>query len=172
MDRKIKYNIKEFASLLMKSPDALAIMNGSKAYPKVYGVVRFYQIADGVLVAVEVYGLPKSYEACRQFVFGFHIHAGDMCDGIAHDPFSHSMGHYNPASCMHPFHAGDMPVLFGNNGYAFSVFLTNRFRLSDVIGKIVIIHKNPDDYITQPSGNAGEKIACGVIEIKIYTYDG
>lgn len=61
--------------------------------------------------------------------------------------------------------AGDMSVLFGNNGYAFSVFLTNRFRLSDVIGKTVIIHKDPDDYITQPSGNAGEKIACGVIGI-------
>lgn len=43
-------------------------------------------------------------------------------------------------------------------------FLTNKFTLQDVIGKVVIIHSMPDDFTTQPSGNSGEKIACGKIE--------
>ncbi len=50
-----------------------------------------------------------------------------------------------------------------NNGYAFSAFLTDCFSLSEVMGKTVIIHGNPDDFTTQPSGNSGEKLACGVI---------
>ncbi len=77
--------------------------------------------------------------------------------------FSSVMSHYNPFECNHPYHAGDLPPLFANDVYAFSVFLTNRFNLSDVIEKTMIIHGNPDDFTTQPSGNAGEKIACGVI---------
>ena len=56
-----------------------------------------------------------------------------------------------------------MPPLFGNQGHAFSAILTDRFSLSDVIGKTVIIHGNPDDFTTQPAGNAGEKLACGDI---------
>lgn len=43
-------------------------------------------------------------------------------------------------------------------------FFTNRFRASDVIGKTIIIHQNPDDYRTQPAGNSGNRLACGVIQ--------
>ncbi len=71
--------------------------------------------------------------------------------------------HYNPGGCEHPRHAGDLPPLFGNDGAAVSLFLTSRFSVEDVIGKTVIIHDSPDDFTTGPSGNAGEKIACGVI---------
>ena len=65
---------------------------------------------------------------------------------------------------MHPYHAGDLPPLFGSGGVAVSVFLTDRFHLEDIIGKTVIIHSSPDDFTTQPSGNAGAKIACGEIK--------
>ena len=58
----------------------------------------------------------------------------------------------------------DLPPLFGSRGYAFSVFLTDRFLLSEVIGKTVIIHENSDDFTSQPSGNAAEKLACGVVK--------
>ena len=74
------------------------------------------------------------------------------------------MTHYNPKDCPHPYHAGDMPPLFGNNGEAFMAFMTDRFTVEEIIGKTVIIHSNPDDFTTQPGGNSGEKIACGKIK--------
>ena len=58
-----------------------------------------------------------------------------------------------------------MPPLFGCNGAAFSVFLTDRITVNEIIGKTVIIHSDPDDFTSQPSGNAGTKIACGVIRV-------
>ena len=57
-----------------------------------------------------------------------------------------------------------MPPLFSNKGYAFMIFLTDRFKVDEIIGKTVIIHSMPDDFKTQPSGDSGMKIACGVIE--------
>lgn len=160
MDR----NIQNYAAMLMQPPHASAEMTGSDAYPNIHGIVRFYQTRNGVVIAAEIGGLPHSHGACQHSVFGFHIHDGSQCEGDLHDPFSGAMSHYNPADCEHPFHAGDLPPLFGNHGYALSVFLTDRFSLSEVIGKIVIIHGSPDDFTTQPSGNAGEKLACGEIK--------
>ena len=156
-------NIRNYAAMLMQPSHASAKMNGSGEYPNTHGIVRFYQTRNGVLVAAEISGLPHSYGVCQYSVFGFHIHDGSQCEGDLHDPFSGAMSHYNPADCDHPFHAGDLPPLFGNHEYAFSAFLTDRFSLSEVIGKTVIIHGNPDDFTTQPSGNAGEKLACGLI---------
>ena len=129
-----------------------------------HGVVRFFQTVHGVLVAVDVNGLPTMYKTCENSVFGFHIHGGNQCTGDINDVFSNAMSHYTSVNCNHPEHSGDLPPLFANHGFAFSVFLTNRFSLRDVIGKTMIIHEKPDDFITQPSGNAGKKIACGVIK--------
>ncbi len=144
-------------------PHAFAIIKGSYVYPEIYGIVKFYQTGAGVLVFAEVSSLPSSSESCKSPVFGFHIHSGDECSGDSSDPFSAANGHYDTDGCKHPFHAGDLPQLLGCGGYAFSVFLTGRFSLDDVVGKTVIIHRDPDDFRTQPSGGAGEKIACGVI---------
>lgn len=79
------------------------------------------------------------------------------------DPFADAMPHYDPNGCEHPHHAGDLPPLFENNGFALSLVLTDRFSVDEVIGRTVIVHADPDDFTTQPSGNSGEKIACGVI---------
>lgn len=56
-----------------------------------------------------------------------------------------------------------MLPLMGTDGKAFSMFMTDRFTVNEVIGKTVIIHLHPDDFAAQPSGNSGDKIACGVI---------
>ncbi len=72
-------------------------------------------------------------------------------------------GHWNPTNQPHGNHAGDFPVLFSNDGYTRMLFFTNKFTVPQVVGKSVIIHQNPDDYRTQPSGNSGKKLACGVI---------
>lgn len=72
--------------------------------------------------------------------------------------------HWNPGNQPHGNHAGDFPVLFSNGGRAVMGFFTDRFRVADVVGKAVIIHENPDDYRSQPAGNAGRRLACGLIQ--------
>lgn len=98
--------------------------------------------------------------------FGFHIHKYGVCE--AHDPnnpFMSAAGHWNPTNQPHGNHAGDFPVLFSNNGYARMSFFTNKFKVADIIAKSVVIHQNPDDYRTQPSGNSGKPIGCGVVRM-------
>jgi Cu-Zn family superoxide dismutase len=101
---------------------------------------------------------------CAGGIFAVHIHEGTSCTGNETDPFANAMTHFNLNDCGHPYHAGDMPPLFENEGYALSVFVTNRFKVEDVIGKAVIVHDNRDDFTTQPAGDSGRKIACGIIE--------
>lgn len=96
-------------------------------------------------------------------IYALHIHEGGMCTGNSTDPYADVGTHYNPNGCPHPYHRGDLPPLFSAGGYAYSVCLTNRFDLDEIIGRAIIIHTRPDDFTTQPSGNAGEKMACGVI---------
>lgn len=142
-------------------PHARAMLRGSGAYPSISGTVYFFQTHRGVLIAAEVTNLPTAPE---NRIFGFHIHSGSRCAGNESDPFADAGTHFNPGGYPHPHHAGDLPPLFGNHGYAFQVFLTDRFAVQEVIRKTVIIHSRPDDFTSQPAGNAGEKIACGVIE--------
>ena len=187
-DFETNAQFEEYGEILDEKPDAIAIMHGSSKYPDINGEVWLYQLKSGVLVAAEVYGLPKQEGQCDSRIFGFHLHDGDSCrsseliqprngnmqngnmqmpnGGMMHanDPFPLSGSHYNPGECEHPHHAGDLPPLFGCNGYAVSIFLTDRFLVDDAIGKTLIIHDRPDDFKSQPSGDAGEKIACGVIQ--------
>lgn len=150
--------------VLNRAPEATAIIRGSQEYPDINGMVRMYQTPMGVLVAAEVMGLPTAEGECASPFLGFHIHEGERCSGTAEDSFANALGHYNPQNCEHPFHAGDLPPLLSNNGYALSFFLTDRFTVDEVMGKTIIIHEKPDDFVTQPSGNSGMKIACGQIK--------
>ena len=155
-------------SVLRQKPSLVARLAGAPEYADIRGLVRFYNTPAGVLVAAEVYHLPNEPETDGQGVFAFHIHEGGPCEQphapeASGEAFSLVGTHYNPKQRPHPYHAGDMPPLFSNNGYAFQIFLTNRFTLGEIKGRTVIIHKNPDDFTTQPSGGAGEKLACGDI---------
>jgi Cu-Zn family superoxide dismutase len=116
-----------------------------------------------VLVVAEMGGLPTAELTCDQPVFGFHIHGGEVCRGNRDDPFAEAGGHYNPYGCPHPYHAGDLPPLWGADGNAFSAFLTNRFSVDEIIGKTLIVHAGIDDFTSQPAGNAGARMACGEI---------
>ncbi|MGN0665789.1 MAG: superoxide dismutase family protein [Huintestinicola sp.] len=147
----------------MSRPDAYAVIKGSPEYPDIRGTVYLYQTDKGTVVYASINGLPYSGSKCGDGVFGFHIHEGDMCSGDMKDPFAKAMSHYNPHECIHPYHAGDLPPLFGNKGYALMSFLTDRFTVNEVMGRTIIIHEKPDDFMTQPSGNSGNKIACGII---------
>ncbi|MDD3035926.1 MAG: superoxide dismutase family protein [Candidatus Saccharimonadaceae bacterium] len=145
-------------------PVAYAPVQGNVSHSELRGNVLFYQIPGGLILCADVVGLPMGEGLCGSKIFGFHIHEGGSCTGNATDPFANVGGHYNPYSCPHPEHAGDLPPLFGNNGYAWTAFATNRFTLDEIIGRTIIIHNKPDDFTTQPSGNSGEKIACGIIQ--------
>lgn len=150
--------------ILRGRAQAAAQIKGGEKYPGISGAVHFFQTNNGVIVCAEIYGLPQGGGACRERVLGFHIHDGSSCGGGDGDePFASALAHYDPNGCGHPQHAGDLPPLFESNGAALSAFLTNRFTVEDVTGKTVVIHDHSDDFTTQPSGNSGTKIACGVI---------
>ena len=140
-----------------KSPDAVAQIYGGIEAPQLSGCVQFYQENGCVLIVARISGLPKESETG---FFGFHIHQGESCWGT---DFSGTGSHYNPGEQVHPKHAGDLPPLLQCRGKAYLSFRTDRFSVNDVIGRTVVIHSDPDDFHSQPAGNAGKKIACGVI---------
>lgn len=156
-------NTKKYGGMLTTMPNAMAIIKGSYEYPRLSGSASLYQLADGVLIAVSVSGLPFEGGSCGCGVFGFHIHEGELCEGEPDKPFSRAGGHLNPDGCAHPRHAGDMPPLFACRGKAWQAFVTDRVSLGEILGHTMIIHLNPDDFTTQPSGNSGKMIACGRI---------
>ncbi|MGN0977049.1 MAG: superoxide dismutase family protein [Faecousia sp.] len=134
-------------------PEAMACVSGEG---RLRGIVKFYAAACGSLVVAEIRGLPESDTG----FFAFHIHEGSDCGGA---DFADTGGHFNPGKQEHPRHAGDLPPLLSKNGTALLEVETARFTPKDVIGRTVVIHEHPDDFHTQPAGNAGRKIACGVI---------
>lgn len=141
---------------------------GGPLAPSISGVVNFYSVPGGTEICAEIKGLPP-YQANPEGEpigpHGFHIHENGICDiGDPKNPFIAAGGHWNPDNQPHGNHAGDFPVLFSNDGKAITCFLSNRFKPEDVIGRSIIIHQNPDDYRSQPAGNAGKRLACGIIK--------
>ncbi len=149
--------------LLGRRPAARAQIRGDANHPSLTGDVSFYPVGGGVLVLADIHGLPVAGADCPGRFFGFHIHEGSACTGTERDPFADAKGHFNPQNCPHPQHAGDLPPLYAGQGHAWSVFLADRFTVDDIIGRTVVIHSNPDDFTSQPAGNSGSRIACGVI---------
>lgn len=150
-----------FTNLLLRDhPDAAAWIKGDAKHPKLNGMVKFYHTTyGGVLVEAQIFGLPNEDIPGSSSFYAMHIHESGDCS----DNLEHTGSHYNPEDTAHPNHAGDMPPLLGNQGYAYSVFYDKRFTIPNIIGRSVIIHGKPDDFTSQPAGNAGEKIGCGEI---------
>jgi Cu-Zn family superoxide dismutase len=132
----------------------------------VRGTANFEQRGDKVRVAADVSGLRPHSE------FGFHIHEiGDCSSG---DGMS-AKGHFNPFGKPHgqpgstERHGGDMPSLKSDaNGNAHYIAdldgVTVTSGPASIVSRSVIVHVQPDDYKTQPTGNAGARSACGVIQ--------
>jgi len=133
---------------------------------KTRGEADFEQVGDKVRVVVFVEGLKPGQE------HGLHIHeVGDCSSG---DGMS-TKGHFNPHGKPHgeptsaERHAGDLPVLkAGKDGRAKVDVTLDVISIGqgpgNIVGRGLIIHADPDDYKTQPTGNAGARIACGVIK--------
>ena len=135
-------------TLLFEEPAASAVIRGNEEHPDIYGTALLYSFCGGTLLAVQAAGLPVDFPACTRAFFGFHIHEGTSCSGNSEDPFADTGTHWNPGGCAHPNHA---------------VVYTDAFRPEEVLGRTLVIHSSPDDFTSQPSGNSGEKIACGKI---------
>lgn len=133
---------------------------------KAAGALTFHAETDGVRITGQLTGLDPNSE------HGFHIHANGDCS--APDATS-AGGHFNPTQQPHghagtgPHHAGDIPNQRANaQGIAEVNVLVHGISLeegsaNDVVGRALIVHAKPDDYHSQPSGDAGSRIACGVI---------
>jgi len=128
------------------------------------GSVTFAQKGDKVTVTAKISGLSPGGH-------GFHIHEKGDCS--ASDGMS-AGGHFNPTGKAHgnpdspDHHAGDMPMLQADaSGNASLLAELSGVSIgtgsADIIGKSVIVHKDADDYKTQPTGNSGARLACGVI---------
>ena len=130
------------------------------------GTVSFAQRGDKVFVTANVSGLKPNAE------HGFHVHEKGDCssgDGMS------AGGHYNPAGKPHGHHGaperhvGDMPNLKADgSGNARASFEVPGMSIgggnADIVGKGLIVHRDPDDYKSQPAGNAGPRLACAVIQ--------
>lgn len=144
---------------------AFTEIKGGPLAPQIKGEVYLEEVNGGVMVHVYVTGLPN-YKPGNNPIgpHGFHIHEYGVCSiGDQTDPFKAAGEHWNPTNQPHGNHAGDFPVLFSNNGMSYMDFYTNKFTVDEVVGKAIIIHQNPDDYRSQPAGNAGKRLACGII---------
>lgn len=144
---------------------AVAVVNPTKGN-KTSGLVTFSEGFGKIKVEAEIRGLePKSKH-------GFHIHEYGDCTA---DNAESAGSHYNPGNHQHggphsehPTHLGDLGNIEADEkGNAkLRVEIDNASiagQLNPIIGRSVIVHKNPDDLISQPAGGAGERIACGVI---------
>jgi len=136
---------------------AAAYLRGENGAPGLFGIVKFYPQRQGTLVVADVSGLPPENPSG---FFALHIHEGGSCAGAG---FPKTGGHYNPGEAPQPKHVGDLPPLLSCQGIAHLTVLTDRFSIPEIIGRTVVIHDGPDDFRSQPAGNAGTKIACGVV---------
>ncbi len=131
------------------------------------GGATLTEAPSGVLIEVEVMGLPPNTWVA------FHIHETGSCDhATGHESAG---GHFNFSEAEHGWlaengpHAGDMPNLWVDaegtaRAQVFNPLVTLSDEANTILGRALMIHAQADDYQSQPSGNAGDRLACGVIE--------
>lgn len=134
---------------------------------KTVGTAALRETKDGVLISLQVKALPQGLHAV-------HIHSVGQCVPPA---FTSAGGHFNPLNMKHGLkspdgpHAGDLPDLYVNkDGVGRYEVLTQSITLGagklsvfDTDGKAIVIHATADDNLTDPTGNSGDRIACGAI---------
>ena len=150
-----------------KSVQSIARLEATKG-SSVSGTVQFFPLTEGgVRIQGRVEGLAPNTE------HGFHIHEKGDCssgDGLS------AGGHFNPTQRAHgkfnasqPHHLGDLPSLDADpQGVAIIDFVSKDLALNrganGILGRSLIVHNDPDDFTTQPTGNSGARLACAVIE--------
>lgn len=153
------------ASQASATPGAKATLKDAQG--KTLGEATLRESAAGVLVKLDLQGVPPGTHA-------FHIHTVGKCDA---PDFMTAGGHFNPTTMKHGLmatggpHAGDMPNLFvpADGKLSVEVLDTNVTLAAgpksvfDADGSALMLHATADDYTSDPAGNAGARIACGVV---------
>lgn len=144
---------------------AVAVLQPT-ANNSVTGTVTFTQMEGHVHVVADLFGLTPG-------IHGFHVHEKGDCSA---PDASSAGGHYNPSTMQHSApdsanrHMGDLGnIVADSTGNAHLDWMDMHLALNgenSIVGKAVIVHADPDDFTTQPTGNAGARVACGVIEAK------
>lgn len=151
----------------MASPGSRARAELKDKDGKVVAMAMLSERPGGVLVRVEAKGLTPG-------LHGVHVHAVGKCDGPA---FTSAGGHFNPANKKHGLksadgpHAGDLPnMLVAKDGAGRFEALTDAITLRagalsvfDTDGSAIVVHAAADDNMTDPTGNSGDRVACGII---------
>jgi superoxide dismutase, Cu-Zn family len=142
----------------------------------VSGKVQFHETRNGLVVDVHVRGLAPGPH-------GFHVHQNGVCDPNSTPPFASAGPHYNPTGEPHgspdapDHHLGDFGNLVADaKGRVHTRFLANPDVSlngpSAILNRALIVHADADDLHTQPTGNSGGRVACGVIEARGRGADG
>jgi len=153
------------ASLQYGSPQAMAELRNAKG--ERVGQASFWEDAKGVRVLAEVQGIAPG-------AHGIHLHAVGKCDP---PEFTTAGPHFNPAGKRHGFmnpagpHNGDLPNLqVGQDGKGRLEYVATQVTLGagatslfGADGTAIVLHARPDDEVTDPSGDSGARVACGVI---------
>lgn len=136
-------------SVINNPPCSYAFIKGDN---HIEGTVCFYPFLLGSIMLYEIKNLPDD----KKGIFAFHIHSGKNCQDV--------QTHYNPTNKLHPYHIGDLPPIFSSCSLGWSMVYLDKIDCREIVGKTIVIHGDKDDFTTQPSGNPGRMIACGVIE--------
>ena len=166
-------------SFLTTHPVAIAGATFADSAGRTIGTARLWQEAGGLVhVDVDITCTGVSCTALTPGEHGIHFHSVGSCVAASSPAFSSAGGHFNPLGKQHGLsnsagpHAGAAPnLVIGSDGRGTARITTDRISLTagasgifDADGTALVIHAAPDDQMSQPSGNSGARVACGVLK--------
>ncbi len=154
-------HIHKYSYIQSERPALMATIRGGLGHEATNGTAAVFWLPNAVYFEAQLYGLPSSE------VLGLHIHDGAVCN--AESSFTEAGEHLSLCPdetwCdQHPYHAGDLPPIFSDaDGNAVMGVYLDKTLVSDISGRTLILHSKRDDFKTQPAGDSGIRIACGVL---------
>ncbi len=157
-------HINDYSYMAFERPALMGTLKGGPGAENADGTAAVFWLPGALYLQAEFTGLPPSE------VFGFHIHEGYICGEPREDgSFAGTGEHYSNCPedmwCgRHPYHAGDLPPVFSDaEGKASMQVYLDKASVEEISGRVVILHSMRDDMTSQPAGDSGKRIVCGVL---------